>query len=290
MNIFFIVSLLLAGCTDADKIEDETIDSDTPQDIPVEEDDGLPIEFEPTEAEVEYLSYWLEQDQDFVASLKWLPHFIHEQGELGICMKFDFENEQTVDGDLVESIRSKVEERIWEWQKGLVGQPNWIRDSRTPVYVFGIGVTPSVQQQNLPEDILVYENESADCPAVCSRFTYKHDTAPTYDECEHPTMSHFDFAIWYSDYSFGAAGHGGDWGTRLDWLLFLDELSSSVLRVTDHELGHVAGLPDIYTYPLTVNGYDVPDTLMGYVDTIQNFDYLMIRKVWELGWNQFYAE
>ena len=84
-----------------------------------------------------------------------------------------------VAGELVESIRSKIEDRVWEWQKGLVGQPNWIRDTRTPVYVFGIGVTPVVQTVDLPDDIPVYHNESADCPTACSRFTYKHDDAPT---------------------------------------------------------------------------------------------------------------
>ena len=99
-------------------------------------------------------------------------------------------------------------------------------------------------------DVPVYINEQAQCPGECFRFNYKYEDTPTYEECSHPRMTHYDFNIWYSDFSFGAAGHGGDWGTRLDWELFLNELSSDTLRVTDRELGHVAGLPDLYNFPL----------------------------------------
>ena len=101
----------------------------------------------------------------------------------------------------------------------------------------------------------MYRNENAECPSSCFRFTYKHDRAPDYADCEHPSMTHFDFNIWYSDFDIGAAGHGGDRGTRLPWRLFLEELRSpGPKRVTDHELGHVAGLPDVYNYPMEPTG------------------------------------
>ena len=103
-------------------------------------------------------------------------------------------------------------------------------------------------------------------------------------------MSHFDFQIWYSDFSIGAAGHGGDWGTRIPWDLFLQELRTpGPKRVTDHELGHVAGLPDAYNYPMQINGHDRPEGIMVVAPRITHFDYLMLREVWRMAWERFYA-
>ena len=76
----------------------------------------------------------------------------------------------------------------------------------------------------------------------------------------------------------------------MDWELFLNKLSGDTLRVTDQELGHVAGLPDLYNFPLILDGYDRPSAIMATAGSIQDFDYLMLRKVWELGWAAFYAE
>ena len=70
---------------------------------------------------------------------------------------------------------------------------------------------------------------------------------------------------------------------------FLDELSGQYLPVTDHELGHVAGLPDVYNYPVELNGDKVPKSLMVFAPTIQDFDYIMLRKVWEWAWEAYYA-
>lgn len=274
----------IRGDEPADEESDDTTNTDNP-----EPDPSAPLEIAPTDAEQVYMDYWMDQDQDFVASLKWLPHYIYEQGELGICLKLDFQSPQTVTGDQVEAIRAKIEERVWQWQRGLIGQPHWTHDTRTPVQLFGIGATEMVQLEGAP-DIPVYVNEGADCPGDCFRFTYKHDANPLYADCTHSTMSHFDFNIWYSDYGFGAAGHGGDWGTRLDWELFLNELVSDLPTVTDHELGHVAGLPDVYNYPMTLDSQPRPPAIMATDPGFQNFDYLMLRKVWELGWAAFYAD
>jgi hypothetical protein len=59
--------------------------------------------------------------------------------------------------------------------------------------------------------------------------------------------------------------------------------------VTDHELGHVASLPDAYDYAETMNGQSIPDAIMVHADSIKNFDILMLRKVWEWAWNTTYA-
>ena len=293
-TIMTLIPLLAMGCT-VDHKNNEPDNTNEPEYAPVETNDtaeeeiDYSIDLNPTDAEIEYLNHWLDEQEEFVASLKWLPHYIHEQGELGICLRFEFENEQTVDGDMIEDLRNKIEERVWEWQRGLIGEENWIHDTVTPVRLFGIGVTPQVTLFNAP-DVPVYENESAECPNECFRFTFKYDEAPTYADCEHPSLSHFDFNIWYSDFPFGAAGHGGDWGTRLDWELMLEEVYDDTPTVTDHELGHVAGLPDVYNYPFTLNGFDRPDAIMSTDETLQPFDYLMLRKVWELGWAQHYSE
>ena len=286
-SVFFLLLLAvaLAACgDDSETAEDtsepgtestETATDDATDDVPDESggdssddttdnedsDSTNPMTIEPTEADQAYMDYWLDLDRDFVASLKWLPHYIYEQGELGVCLKLDFQSPQTVTGDQIEAIREKIEERVWQWQRGLIGEPNWVHDTRTPVYLFGIGATEMVQLEEAP-DVPVYVNEGADCPGDCFRFTFKHDPNPLYADCNHPTMSHFDFNIWYSDYGFGAAGHGGDWGTRLDWALFLNELVSEYPTVTDHELGHVAGLPDVYNYPMTLDSLPRPPAIM----------------------------
>lgn len=284
-----LLTLLLAGCppvpsppaADDDDAGGDDDDDDEPTDPA--------LTLEPTEADLAYIDHWLDGPggAEFVSSLRWLPHFLHEQGSLSICLRLELEGDWTVDGSQVEAIRQQIEDSVWAWQRGLIGEPNWVRDQRVPVHLFGIATTPSVVLAD-PPDVPVYTNDSAACPDACSRFVYRAEDAPTYPDCTHPTRSHFDVNIWYSDFSFGAAGHGGDWGTRLDWELFLDELEG-VPTVTEHELGHVAGLPDVYNYPGTLDGHERPEAIMVYADTIQDFDYLMLREAWALGWEAFYA-
>lgn len=45
-------------------------------------------------------------------------------------------------------------------------------------------------------------------------------------------IDHFDIVIWYSDYSFGALGHGGNWGIRVRWHEFNREQSAQSFRTT----------------------------------------------------------
>ena len=302
-KVVIVLAAVLLGSCGQDTSQNETAASEpeeVPADVPAadssdtssdepEDEPGVAIDFDLSEADMAYLNSWMEQQEDFVASLKWLPHFIHEQGELGICLRLEFEGEQAVDGALVEAIRAKIEERVWQWQRGLVGEEHWVRNERTPVRLFGVAATPQAQLTEMP-DVPVYINDAAECPFDCFRFNLRDQEAPLFEDCTHPTMSHFDFQIWYSDFSFGAAGHGGDWGTRLDWNLFLQELTSDTPTVTDHELGHVAGLPDLYTFPLTLDGHERPSAIMATDGAIRDFDYVMLRKVWELGWSAFYAD
>ena len=99
------------GLTDAGRRIDagERGDAGTP-DAGVDND---PIEITPTDAQTEYINHWLAQDhgEEFVSSLKWLPHFVHEQGELGVCLRLEF-REASVPGWRIEEIRSMIAERL----------------------------------------------------------------------------------------------------------------------------------------------------------------------------------
>jgi hypothetical protein len=48
-------------------------------------------------------------------------------------------------------------------------------------------------------------------------------------------------------------------------------------------------LPDAYNYPPTLNGHRIPEAIMVYAPSIENLDYLMLREVWRMAWERFYA-
>jgi len=196
----------------------------------------------------------------------------HEQGYLNVCLKLDFRGSRTVTGTEIDTLRNQVEEAVYEWEKQLHGQAGWSRTQKTPVKLFGIAVSNKARLSEAPAGVQIYRDA---CPDACSRFKMeKGRPTADYSGCTNPRMSHFDFDVTYSDYGFGAAGHGGDWGVRMEWG------KRSDLGLLRHELGHTAGLPDVYTYPTSLAGNSRPKSIMAHQSTLQNFDRTLIQGFW----------
>jgi len=248
-----------------------------------------PIEVAVTPADEHYLSLWIDREGDFAASLRWLPHFIYEQEYVSICIRLDMRAPRQFSAADIEEIRQLIEDGVHVWQRGLVGEPNWPDFPLVPVHLFGVAHTESVTLLD-DLDVPIFVNDEAKCPDECSRFHHRDQDTPDYSDCPRQDLDHFDFTSWYSDFDFGAAGHGGDWGTRLAWNVFQDELRTGQRRVSYHEIGHVAGLPDMYTYPFRDNDHRRPRAIMATSDRMESFDYLLIRQLWRFAWDTFYAD
>lgn len=271
-------------------------DGNSEADVQIMESDAAPaqpdamgLDLETSAADQHYLDLWMEQDQGFVSSLRWLPHFIYEQGYVSICIRLEMREAIQLDGGDIEGIRRMIEDGVHTWQRGLVGYGTWPDIPLAEVKLFGVAHTDVVELMN-PPDVPLYVNAEAKCPDECSRFHHRDEADPDYADCPRQDVDHFDFTSWYSDFDFGAAGHGGDWGTRLSWAVYQDEVETGQRRVTYHELGHVAGLPDMYLYPDRDEGHRRPRAIMATDGNIRVFDYIMLRQLWDLAWVAYYAE
>ena len=293
------------GPDGADPVSDAGVDGESPMADAAESVDAMivppadaaladaagptALDIEVSPADDHYRELWWSRDADFVTSLKWLPHFIYEQGDVATCIRLEMRTPRELTGADIEDIRRMIEEGVQAWQRGLVGEPNWPDIPLADVHIFGIAHTDVVQLVD-PPDVPIYVNAEAKCPDSCSRFHQRLAEPPDYSQCPRQDIDHFDFTSWYSDFDFGAAGHGGDWGTRLAWGVHLDERDGRHQRVTDHEIGHIAGLPDIYNYPRRDGGHQRPVGIMAEDVQIRDFDYLMLRRVWATGFEAFYAD
>ena len=278
------------GADPFDAAPDSMVDAAVEEDAGEVDPTGLtPLALEESPADAHYRQMWWTREGEFVTSLKWLPHFIYEQGYVSTCVRLEMRRERTLTGEDVEDIRRMIEDGVQAWQLGLVGEENWPDIPLAEVRLFGVAHTDAVELID-PPDVPIYVNAEAKCPDSCSRFHQKHVAEPDYSACPRQDLDHFDFTSWYSDFDFGAAGHGGDWGTRLNWVVHLDELNGRNQRVTIHEIGHIAGLPDIYGYPQRDAGHRRPVGIMATANEIHDFDYLMLRRVWAAAFEAFYAE
>eukprot|EP00440_Ansanella_granifera_P072323 gb/GFBE01078487.1/.p1 GENE.gb/GFBE01078487.1/~~gb/GFBE01078487.1/.p1 ORF type:complete len:391 (+),score=55.20 gb/GFBE01078487.1/:1-1173(+) len=227
--------------------------------------------------------YWLRKWPEFcsssssIHSVKWLPHFLDEQGGLNICIRLQFSELHVSSEEEVEEIRSFTEEMVYWWQHALMDTEDWKYKGRLPVKVFGVAMTPNVTIGNSSLDI--YVNDEAKCPDACSRFVVereKYARAPNYSACDQPG-EHFDIEIWTGDMGVNASSSGGDWGVRIPWSVFEPEVRGKTQpNVTLHELGHTAGLPDFDEWTALKR----PDSIFWESQSPTVFDCMMMRSLW----------
>jgi hypothetical protein len=173
--------------------------------------------FDVSDAEARYAQKFIDEAA-WSFGMKWLPNFSSEQGYINICIRFDFQSARTVTAADIEAIRSTIEDGVWGWDRTLIGTEHWnFHTSPAPVRIFGIGITDATTLESSPNGVPIYTGGAqAACPDPCFRFQmekgkdgpadYSGCTLPDGSSPTDPTLDHFDFHVWYSDYGFGAAG------------------------------------------------------------------------------------
>lgn len=238
-----------------------------------------------------YIQYWFRGNTKlWVNSRLWLPHFINEQGYVSVCLRFDLRKPTTIRGSDIEKYVAMLTKAVGQWQEALVGEKDFQRTIPAKVYVFGIGMTDNVTLSNLSpaqKSLPKWTNSWAKCPTECSRNDnrdtvmklQKKQKSYTYPDCkatgEASFVNHFDVVQWYSDFNFGSYGRGSDWGVRLSWN------ARNHQPPLNHEVGHTAGMPDVYAFPQGWNGALKPRSVMlKAMDRLSTFDVLMARTIW----------
>lgn len=256
-----------------------------------------------TAADSAYTSHWLDSMGGRLQNQDWgdfMATTAYKHGEIKICLMLDMTNgAHTFDATEVEQLRKEAENGVNRFVDALEGQPGWPASlSHVPVRLAGVAMRArSTLRGNLAEGIPVHVNANAACPSECHKFTYKNSASCHRDhpqkqggcqldapfgrsDCTAETSP--DFNIWFSDFDFGAAGHGGDWGSRVNWDAHLSDRRAGHQRVLDHEIGHAFGLPDVYLMPGSLNGHSRPRSLMAHQSTLQAFDRTLTQKAWDI--------
>ena len=227
------------------------------------------IQLDVTETEAIYQDFWLVNNNkgngnnrtgaEIIDQLDFLFDFvIQNNGELNICIEFDFKHEKLVSADTIESIRESIENGVNIWKEGLHGYNGWYFNENIPVGIAAISKSDKTLLNSHLDKITGQES------------------------C---LSNEGDFKVKFSDYDIGSRGFGGNWGMQLRWYVFRSELASGVFHITYHELGHVIGLPDLYTYPSELEGHALTDVKSIMANNnykeVQHLDYSMVRAVWE---------
>ena len=222
-----------------------------------------------SETEKAYQEYWLNNNNKSpgIQLLKrhdWLfDSVVKNNGTINICVEFDFKQNKVISDTMMNNIKISIEGGINEWKKGLHGYKNWAFEDDVKVSISEVVKSKATQLEGEYADKLLHS-----------------------DSCEQILYANYDFKVKFSDYNIGSRGYAGNWGLQLRWYVFLQELESQEFFITYHELGHVMGLPDVYTYPNTVESKyylsDVKSIMANNGDRIiQDLDWAMLRSYYD---------
>jgi len=185
-----------------------------------------------------------------------------------------------------QAVARMLHEEINKWTRPLIGMEGW-PFGEIPVTVIGWAVhDESLIQDRQPNEQIWVNNTHqapdthtrnadntlrlefmASAPREMSRFINQaalNNRTYTYPGGLH---NRFDMYLWATSFDFGAAGHGGDWGTRMRSNAIITAATGGSTGVLLHEIGHGFGFYDFY------GGVDVdrpPTTSNGSVFGQQN--------------------
>lgn len=273
MFLLVIAFTFIVGCSSGSKgnstKSNSSVQTNTPTYQVVSDVDALQLKI--SETEHAYQDFWLVDNNkgngnnrtgtEIIDQLDFLFDFVrNNNGKLNICIEFDFKKEKVVTADKIEAIRETIQNGVNTWKEGLNGYNGWAFNEDIPVTVSAISKS-SKTTINAHDDLLTGRS-------VCNK-------------------SDGDFKVKFSDYNIGSRGFGGNWGMQMRWYVFNSELASGVFHITYHELGHVMGLPDVYSYPKQLDHthhLDEVKSIMANNDykEVQQMDHSMLRKVWNL--------
>jgi hypothetical protein len=189
----------------------------------------------------------------------------HGNGTLNWAIRW--ESNQPVTLRQRQQVAAMLYEATNQWTRPLIGMEGWPFEE-IPVTVVGWAVTDAALILDRQPNEVVWVNNTheapnthtrdsdnnlrlefmASAPRAMSRFI--NHRAVNNGSYQYPGGIHnrFDMYLWCTSFGFGAAGHGGDWGTRMGSNAILTAAANGGAGsgVLLHEIGHGFGLYDFY--------------------------------------------
>lgn len=240
-----------------------------------------------SEADKNYLNHWLNdaKGREWLSTIGFMLPIINDSGELNVCIRLDLRGQVTVNQDQIERIINQNLIGYNSWLRFVAGYEGFNR-KETKINVFGLALTPSVVLSGVNPSYVQYKNENAECPATCSRFVQKGNTALDFSQCPQKNKF-FDMVLWFSDHGDFAPelpilGHSGDWGARLSWQAAKAFKLNQLEPGNAFHIGMTFGLDGVFSFPEVLAGHKRPESVMAAANAPANFDGLMLREAWNL--------